>query len=106
MSGIKPWKNEEDGDLAVDEEVETKEPRLYRVFLINDDYTPMDFVVALLQKVFHKPVDEAHRLMLDVHQKGRGLCGVYPYDIARTKVVQAKEMAKACGHPLECIMEA
>jgi ATP-dependent Clp protease adaptor protein ClpS len=65
----------------------------------------MDFVVALLKKVFHKPHEEAMRLMLDVHQKGRGLCGLYTYDVARTKVVQAKDMARAFGHPLECLME-
>lgn len=97
---------EDDGAQTVTEKrVEVKKPSLYKVFLINDDFTPMEFVIFLLETVFHKSHEEATRLMLDVHTKGQGLCGVYPYDIARTKVFQVKELARKEEHPLECIME-
>jgi len=88
-----------------EEEVEVKRPHLYKVLLLNDDYTPMDFVVWVLQKVFHKTLAVATRLMLDVHRKGKGLAGVFPFDIARTKVFQVKTLAQKYEHPLECIME-
>ena len=83
-----------------------KRPRMYAVVLLNDDYTPMDFVVWLLETVFHKPVEVATRLMMDVHLKGKGICGVFTHDVARTKVCLVKELAKKHEHPLECIMEA
>ena len=97
--------NSLDGQLSAAEKTETKPPSMYRVMLINDDYTPMDFVVWLIQTVFFKPEEEATLLMLDVHQKGRGICGIYPYDVARTKVTQVKELTQKHEHPLECIME-
>ena len=87
------------------EKVKTKKPNLYRVILLNDDYTPMDFVVWLIQTLFHKSLEEATLLMLEVHHKGQGMCGVYPYDIAKTKISQVKELALKHQHPLECIME-
>jgi ATP-dependent Clp protease adaptor protein ClpS len=96
---------EMDSQVATEEKVETKPPPLYQVVLINDDYTPMDFVVWILRSIFHKPEQEATLLMLDVHRKGRGICGVFPYDVAQTKVVQVRTIAKKYEHPLECVME-
>lgn len=80
-------------------------PRQYNVFLLNDDYTSMDFVVEILMKLFRKNVQEAHTIMLEVHQKGRGLCGVYPYEVAETKVHQVSGLARENGFPLKAIME-
>ncbi len=97
--------NESEGQVLTEEEVRVKKPNLYRVFLLNDDYTPMEFVVYVLQKIYHKPIEEATRLMWKVHTEGQGLCGVYPYDVAQTKVYQTKAMARKNQHPLECIME-
>ena len=96
----------EDGtDLATEEEVKIEKPRLYRVVLINDDYTPMEFVILVLTNIFRKTQEVAERLMMEIHTKGSGVCGVYPYDTARTKVYQVKTIAKKQGHPLECLME-
>ena len=90
---------------VTEEKTKVQKPALYRVVLLNDDYTPMEFVVWLLITVFQKTNEEATRLMLDVHYKGKGICGLYPYDVARTKVEQVKELAKSHQHPLECILE-
>ena len=96
-------------DFDKDTKLETKEklkkPSLYKVLLLNDDYTPMDFVGFLLQKFFHKNNDEATKIMLHVHQNGVGICGVFPYEIAETKVIQVLETAKKNDHPLQCTME-
>ncbi len=85
-------------DFDEDTKVETKKklqkPSLYKVLLLNDDYTPMEFVVFLLKKFFHKNNDEATQIMLHVHQNGVGVCGVFPYEIAETKVIQVLETAK------------
>jgi ATP-dependent Clp protease adaptor protein ClpS len=83
----------------------TKRPSLYRVLLLNDDYTPMEFVVMVLQDVFNKPRDEAMRIMLHVHQKGVGECGVYPFEVAETKVTRVMDAARKNQHPLQCVME-
>ena len=83
----------------------TKKPSLYRVLMLNDDYTPMEFVVHVLERFFNKNQDEATQIMLHVHQKGIGVCGVYPYDIAETKVVQVMDFARKHQHPLQCTME-
>jgi ATP-dependent Clp protease adaptor protein ClpS len=80
-------------------------PKQYNVFLLNDDYTSMDFVVGILMKLFRKNVHEAHRIMLEVHQKGRGLCGAYPFEVAETKVHQVSLLARENGFPLKAIME-
>jgi ATP-dependent Clp protease adaptor protein ClpS len=84
---------------------ETKEPSLFRVILLNDDYTTMDFVIRVLETVFSKPPAEATRIMLSVHKKGSGLCGVYTREIAETKVVAVHDLAGQSGFPLKCIME-
>jgi ATP-dependent Clp protease adaptor protein ClpS len=83
----------------------TQRPSLYRVLLLNDDYTPMEFVVLILQEVFNKTRDEATNIMLHVHQKGVGECGVYPYEVAETKVTRVMDTARRNQHPLQCVME-
>lgn len=84
---------------------EYEEPPMYRVLLLNDDYTPMDFVVEILREIFHKDRPEAERIMLNVHRKGAGLCGIYTYEIAETKVTRVRAKAKETGFPLRCTME-
>jgi ATP-dependent Clp protease adaptor protein ClpS len=83
----------------------TQRPNLYRVLLLNDDYTPMEFVVLVLQDVFNKTREEATRIMYHVHQKGVGECGVYPYEVAETKVTRVMDTARKNQHPLQCVME-
>jgi len=85
---------------------ELKEPDMYKVVLHNDNYTTMDFVIEVLVKVFHKQVAEATQIMLDVHKKGKGVVGTYPYDIAATKATQVRSMAKEREFPLKCTVEA
>ncbi len=94
-----------DKDTKLETKEKLKKPSLYKVLLLNDDYTPMEFVVFLLQKLFHKNNDEATKIMLHVHQNGVGVCGVFPYEIAETKVIQVLETAKKNDHPLQCTME-
>jgi ATP-dependent Clp protease adaptor protein ClpS len=83
----------------------TKKPSLYKVLLLNDDYTPMEFVIHVLEKYFSKGREEATRIMLHVHQKGVGVCGVFTYEVAETKVTQVMDVARQNGHPLQCTME-
>ncbi len=83
----------------------TKKPSLYKVLLLNDDYTPMEFVVHVLEKYFNKGREDATRIMLQVHQKGVGVCGVYTYEVAETKVTQVIDFSRQHGHPLQCTME-
>lgn len=83
----------------------TKRPNLYRVLLLNDDYTPMEFVVLVLQDVFNKTREDAMQIMLHVHQKGVGECGIYPYEVAETKVTRVMDTARKNQHPLQCVME-
>ncbi len=83
----------------------TRRPSMYRVLLLNDDYTPMEFVVDLLERIFHKSRDEAVAVMLNVHQNGVGVCGVYSFEVAETKVAQVAVIAREQEHPLQCTME-
>jgi len=93
-------------DLAVEEaRPRLKEPPLYRVVLLNDDYTPMEFVVEILEGIFAMQRTRATQVMLEVHTKGKGICGVYGFEIAETKVAQVMNMAKQQQHPLLCTME-
>ena len=93
-------------DLAIEEaRPKIKEPPLYRVVLINDDYTPMEFVVNILESIFGMERTRATQVMLEVHTKGKGVCGVYNYEIAETKVAQVMGIAKQHQHPLLCTME-
>ena len=81
------------------------EPPMFKVILLNDDYTPMDFVVSILQSVFHKSPGDAESIMLSVHNNGSAVCGIYPYEIAETKVARVARLAADAGHPLRCTME-
>ena len=83
----------------------TKKPSLYKVLLLNDDYTPMEFVVHVLERFFSKPREEAVQIMLHVHRHGVGICGVYTFEVAETKVAQVIELARRHQHPLQCTME-
>ncbi len=91
--------------LTVKSKPETKKPSLYKVFLLNDDYTPMDFVVQVLESFFNKSREEATRIMMHVHRRGAGLCGVYTYEIAETKAAQVLAAARQAQHPLQCTIE-
>ncbi len=82
-----------------------KKPSLYKVLLLNDDYTPMEFVVYILQRFFNKGAEDAARIMLHVHQNGVGICGVYTFEVAETKVTQVMDSARQHDHPLQCTME-
>jgi ATP-dependent Clp protease adaptor protein ClpS len=93
-------------DVAVEEALpKVKRPPLYRVILVNDDYTPMEFVVEVLETVFGMERSQATRVMLEVHTKGKGICGIYSYEIAETKVAQVTNIAQQQQHPLLCTME-
>jgi ATP-dependent Clp protease adaptor protein ClpS len=97
---------EDEHGLAIEEaRPKLKRPPLYRVILLNDDYTPMEFVVQVLEKVFAMDRNTATRIMLEVHTKGKGVCGVYTYEIAETKVAQVTGLAQQHQHPLLCTME-
>lgn len=83
----------------------TKRPSMYRVLLLNDDYTPMEFVVHVLERFFNKNKEDATRIMLHVHQTGVGECGVFTYEVAETKVTQVMDFSRKHQHPLQCVME-
>ena len=83
----------------------TEKPSLYKVLLLNDDYTPMEFVIHVLERFFGKGREEATRIMLHVHQKGVGICGVYTFEVAETKVTQVMDFSRGNQHPLQCTME-
>lgn len=92
-----------EGDVKND--LEIQEPKMYRVILHNDDYSTMDFVIEVLISIFHKPAADATRIMLDVHKKGKGICGIYTYDIAETRVARVHQLAKKREFPLKCSLE-
>jgi len=97
--------NGEERGVATKTRPKTKKPSLYRVLMMNDDYTPMEFVVQVLVGIFNKTAEEATQIMLNVHQSGIGVCGIYTYEIAETKVSQVMDQAKRAQHPLQCTME-
>ena len=108
MAGPKnedPGKGDTDTGTITKTRPKTKRPSLYRVLLLNDDYTPMEFVILVLQDVFNKSREDAMQIMLHVHQKGVGECGVYPYEVAETKVTRVMDTARKNQHPLQCVME-
>lgn len=92
-------------DTQTLDKIEVGLPRLYQVLLLNDDYSSMDFVIKVLMEIFHHPYEKAMDVMLSVHEKGKGLCGVYTYEIAETKVAHVHKMAKEARFPLRAIME-
>lgn len=91
--------------LAVKPRAQTKKPAMYKVLMLNDDYTPMEFVVYVLERFFNKAAEEATQIMLHVHQRGVGVCGVFTYEIAETKVTQVMDLARQNQHPLQCTIE-
>lgn len=108
LSGDDKTRNDDNGDdtsVITRTRTRAKKPSLYRVLLMNDDYTPMEFVVHVLQRFFNKNDAEAHRIMLHVHHQGVGECGVFTYEVAETKVTQVMDFARKHQHPLQCVME-
>jgi ATP-dependent Clp protease adaptor protein ClpS len=101
MAGIK----HQEISIEAPKTAKTKPPSMYSVILFNDDYTPMEFVVEVLQRFFSKTREQATQIMLQVHTKGSGICGIYPIDIAETKVNQVMMLAQEQGHPLQCAMQ-
>ncbi|AQR65683.1 ATP-dependent Clp protease adapter ClpS [Aquaspirillum sp. LM1] len=95
----------QDDVALVPQKTRVAPPPLYKVLLLNDDFTPMEFVVQVLQRIFRMDQEQATRVMLTVHTEGRGVCGVYTKDIAATKVDQVLDMARVHQHPLQCVME-
>jgi len=95
----------EDSTVLEARKSKLKPPPLFKVLLLNDDYTPMDFVIVVLQEFFLKSREQATQIMLKVHREGRGVCGVYPKDLAATKVEQVMAFARQQQHPLQCVME-
>jgi len=91
--------------VVVKAKPKTKKPSMYKVLLLNDDYTPMEFVVHILERFFGKNAQEATRIMWHVHRKGVGVCGVYTYEVAETKVTQVMDFARQHQHPLQCTLE-
>ena len=96
--------NTEDIQISPEKQ-KTKLPSIYNVIILNDDYTPMEFVVYTIQNVFKKSHDEATRIMLKIHTEGQGVCGMFPLEIAETKMKQVLNLAKEHQHPLQCIIE-
>jgi ATP-dependent Clp protease adaptor protein ClpS len=101
----KPYDDNNSADVLLKPRPKTKKPNMYKVILLNDDYTPMNFVTHILEKFFNKTKTEADEIMMQVHRRGVGVCGIYSYEIAETKVVQVMEYAKINEQPLQCTME-
>jgi ATP-dependent Clp protease adaptor protein ClpS len=91
--------------VVVKAKTKTKKPSMYKVLMLNDDYTPMEFVVHIIERFFNKNRQEATRIMLHVHRRGVGICGVYTYEVAETKVTQVMDFARQHQHPLQCTLE-
>ncbi len=100
------FEEQTDGDILTKQEIETKEPPMFKVILLNDDYTTMEFVILVLQSVFRKQAEEAQSVMISVHEKGAGVAGVYTKEIAETKVATVHHLATQNEYPLKCSMEA
>ncbi len=92
-------------EIELNSNIELQEPKKYKVFLLNDDYSTMDFVIDILMKIFRKSLDEATVITLNIHNNGKGICGTYTYEIAATKVMQVKNLARSQGFPLKAVME-
>ena len=105
MTTRKHTQHSDSGVALAPERQRTQPPPLFKVILLNDDYTPMDFVVVVLEKFFRMGREQATVVMLSVHRSGRGVCGIFPRDLAATKVEQVIAFAKHHGHPLVCVME-
>ena len=105
MGEDKDGKDEVEGNIQLAVKPKTKTPPLYRVLMMNDDYTPMEFVIEVLEKFFQKNREEATQIMLHVHQRGVGVCGIYAYDLAETKAMQVMNYARKYEHPLQVQLE-
>lgn len=106
MAGRKEGDDDDSGiGVATRTRTQTKKPALYKVLMLNDDYTPMEFVVLCLQRFFRMDMEDATRVMLHVHQKGVGVCGIFTYEVAETKVSQVIDFARQNQHPLQCTLE-
>ena len=103
---VVPRRDDAGAVVAERKAAKTKPPQMYQVVLLNDDYTPMEFVVMVLQQYFKRDLETATQIMLKIHHEGRGVCGVYTKDVATTKVELVLAAARRAGHPLQCIMEA
>jgi ATP-dependent Clp protease adaptor protein ClpS len=103
---VVPRRDDAGAVVAERKTARTKPPQMYQVVLLNDDYTPMEFVVMVLQQYFKRDLETATQIMLKIHHEGRGVCGVYTKDVAATKVELVLAAARRAGHPLQCIMEA
>jgi ATP-dependent Clp protease adaptor protein ClpS len=98
--------DEDGGSVVLERRTQkTKPPQMYQVVMLNDDYTPMEFVVVVIQEFFNKDRETATQIMLKIHLDGKGICGVYSRDVAATKVEQVQEAARQAGHPLQCVSE-
>ncbi|WP_217905301.1 ATP-dependent Clp protease adapter ClpS [Altererythrobacter lutimaris] len=97
--------SEDEVGIATKTKAKPKKPSQYKVLMLNDDYTPMEFVVMVLKRFFNMDLEEATRVMLHVHQKGVGVCGIFPYEVAETKVNQVMDFARQNQHPLQCTLE-
>ena len=105
--GVVPRVDDGQGAAVAERQTErTEPPRMYQVVMLNDDYTPMEFVVMMLQEYFKRDIETATQIMLKIHHEGRGVCGVYSKDVAATKVELVLAAARRAGHPLQCTMEA
>ena len=98
-------KNDVERGLLLDSKIKIKKPSMYNVLLLNDDYTPMEFVIMVLEKIFNKKQEDATQIMLHVHKNGVGICGTFTYEVAETKCKIVMDMAKKNEHPLQCTME-
>jgi ATP-dependent Clp protease adaptor protein ClpS len=105
IKGVSSKESANGTGVVPQEHTRTASPPLFRVLMHNDDYTTMEFVVTVLEKVFHKSSVDAHRIMLNIHIKGMGLCGTYPFEIAETKVSRVHDLARSEGYPLKCSLE-
>jgi ATP-dependent Clp protease adaptor protein ClpS len=105
MGSNRRQNNDGELDLGIEDEILTEEPKQYKVLMHNDDYTPMDFVIYVLKKIFNKDEMDSHKIMLDVHNKGVGVAGVYSFEVAETKVMQANQFAKNNQYPLKTSFE-
>ena len=92
-------------DQETKENINLKEPKKFKVLLLNDDFSTMDFVIEVLMNIFHKPFDDALNIMLSIHKQGKGICGIYTFEIAETKITQVRKIAKKHGYPLRAVLE-
>ena len=92
-------------DIELKEEIKLEKPKMYKVIILNDDHSTVDFVVEVLMNIFHKTFDEAYQIMLNIHNNGKEVCGVYVYEIAQTKVAQVQSMANNAGYPLTAVAQ-